>query len=756
MSNVQQKVSAEIGGKPVSLAAGWWAKQANGSVAFQIADTLVLSAAVGGPPRGLGYEMVPLTVDYRERMSAAGKFPGGFIKREGRPSTKETLTARQVDRPLRPLFPEYMDTDVVISVNVFSADGENDPDIAAMNASSAALHVSDIPFAGPVGSVRVGHINGQYVVNPTATELRESTMDLVVSGTKDGIIMVEAGCREVSEDQILGAFEFATPHIQKLIELQEELRKLIGKAKKPFDVLPAPTKIYETLKSKFHADLKAVFFTKNKKARQDALMAVRQKAIEHFCPKDEFGDIKKGSPKVVEVRAAWDKLMDETVRGYVVDGKRSDGRGLDDIRPIDVQLGLLPRTHGSSLFTRGETQAICSVTLGTAEAEQRVEGLGEEYTKRFYLHYNFPSFSVGETKPNRGPGRREIGHGDLAERALEAVMPHADQFPYTVRVISDVLESNGSSSMATVCGGCVALMDAGVPIKAPVAGIAMGLVRENGKVAILTDILGSEDAHGDMDFKVAGTEAGITSLQMDLKAAGIPLEVTKEALGKAKLARLFVLGKMKEAISAPRTALSPFAPRLVQIKIDTEKIGLVIGPGGKMIREIEAQSGATVEIEDDGTVTISSANQKSLDVAQSMIEGLTEDLKVGKIYPGKVVSLKEFGAFCEIGSTGRDGLVHVTEITDAYVANVADYLELGMEVEVKLVSTDPSGKSRFSIKQARKDQNLPPLGPRPGVTPATAPAGGGGGEDRFRASRPGGDRPRGRGPGGGGGFRGRE
>ena len=738
-----KRVESQVGTRKMAFETALMAKQASGAALGQVEDTIVLAAVVGGPPRGLGYEMVPLTVDYRERIAAAGKFPGGFIKREGRPSTKETLTARQIDRPIRPLFADYMDTDVVISVTVLSADGENDPDIAAMNAASAALHVSDIPFNGPVGSVRVGLIDGQFVVNPTATELRGAQLDLVLSGTKDGFIMVEAGSHELSEEKMLEAFTFAEPHIKKLIEMQEELRKQAGREKKAYDFLPAPTKIYEELKKKYEADLRKVFFTPGKHARAEAIEEVVDKAIAHFCPKDEFGVIQKGSPKVAEVKAAWDRMQGEVVRDFALQGKRADGRGLDEIRPIDVRLGFLPRTHGSALFTRGETQALCTATLGTGDDEQIVDGLGEEYSKRFYLHYNFPSYSVGETKPNRGPGRREIGHGDLAERALDAVIPDPETFPYTVRVISDILESNGSSSMATVCGGCLALMDAGVPVRAPVAGIAMGLVREKGKTVILTDILGSEDAYGDMDFKVAGTEKGITSLQMDLKAGGIPLDVTKEALEKAKQARLYVLDKMRNAISAPRGMLSPFAPRIHKMKIDQEKIGLVIGPGGKTIRGIEEQSGATVEIEDDGTVIVASKSLDAMERAKGMIEALTEDLKVGQVYPAKVVSLKDFGAFCEIGNTGRDGLVHVTEITDGFVKNVGDYLQLGMEVDVKLVSTDPSGKNRFSIKQARKDKGLSPLPPLPGANPGGPGDGpGGSADDRFRSSRPpGGGRP---------------
>jgi len=756
-----QKVQTEVGGKLVSIEAGWMAKQANGTAICRIGDTMVQVAVVAGPPRGLGYEMVPLTVDYRERMAAAGKFPGGFIKREGRPSTMETLTARQIDRPLRPLFPEYMDSDIVISAVVLSSDEQNIPDIVALNAASAALTISDIPFAGPVGALRVGLINGQFVANPTHEDLKGSDLDLSICGTKDGIIMVEAGADEVSEEKMLEAFQFAEPIIKQMIDLQLQLAKLVGRPKGELDILPSPTQLYEKVKAKYRAELEKVFFTKGKQARADAIHAIVDRVILENCPKDEFGDIKRGSPKVAFVKAAWDKLQDEVVRDFAIAGRRADGRGLKDIRPIDIQLGLLPRAHGSALFTRGETQALCTVVLGTGDDEQIVDGLHEEYSKRFYLHYNFPSFSVGETKPNRGPGRREIGHGDLAERALDAIFPEKEQWPYTVRVISDILESNGSSSMATVCCGCLAMMDAGVTITSPVAGIAMGLVREKGKVAILTDILGSEDAHGDMDFKVAGTEKGITSLQMDLKAAGIPHEITKQALTEAREARMKLLGIMAAAIASPRLKLSEYAPRLEKIRINTEKIGLVIGPGGKTIRMIEEKSGATVEIEDDGTVTISSRNAQSLAVAKAMVEGLVEDLKIGTIYPSKVVSLKEFGAFCEILGTGKDGLVHVTEITDAFVKQASDYLEMGMMVEVKLVNIDPQGRNRFSIKAARKEKNLPPMQPLPGRGGDGAPVGGPsggpggpggpGGEQRFNDSRP--PRPRGPRPGPGGGGR---
>jgi len=751
-----QRVEAEIDGRKVAFEAGWMAKQATGSVTVQIGDTVSMAAVVAGPPRGVAFEMVPLMVDYRERTAAAGKFPGGFIKREGRPRDGETLSAREVDRPIRPLLAEGMDNDTIIWCTVLSADNDNDPALCAANASSAALMVSDIPFNGPVSSIRVGRVGGRFVFNPTFAELEESDINVLVSGTKDGIIMVEAGAHEVGEDVILAAFEFAGPRLKKLNEMQVELQRLAGKPKREYDYLKPKPELLEALTKKYEAELRKVFFTPGKHARAEAIEAVVDRAILEFCPQDEYKRTKPGHPAVAELKCAWEYMQTKVVREYILEGKRSDGRRLDEIRPIDIELAKLPRAHGSSLFTRGETQALCTATLGTGDDEQIVDGLREEYTKRFYLHYNFPGFSVGESKPPRGPGRREIGHGDLAERALEPVLPDKDAFPYTVRVISDILESNGSSSMATVCGGCLAMMDAGVPIKAPVAGVAMGLVREGERYAIISDILGSEDAYGDMDFKVAGSEKGITALQMDLKAGGIPLNIVKEALEQAHNGRMHVLGKMREALAAPRAEMSPHAPRIVKIMIDPEKIGLVIGPGGKTIRGMEESTGATIEIEDDGSVLIASRNKEALDRARAMIEGMTEELKVGSVYKAKVVSLKDFGAFCELEGKSQDGLVHVTEITDDFVRNVADYLQMGMDVEVKLIKIDEQGRNRFSIKQLRKERNLPPLPPLPGVTvtagaPAGGPMGGPGGEQRFHDSRPprgGGDR---RGPGGPGG-----
>ncbi len=734
-----QRVEVDLAGKKFFFESGWLAKQANGSVMAGLEETYVLAATVAGPERGT-MDFFPLQVDYREKMTAAGRYPGGFIKREGRPTTKEILTSRLSDRPIRPLFPEGYFADLQVYLNVFSADTDNDPDIVGMNAASAALHVSDLPFQGPVGSVRVGLINGGYVLNPTYSEIKESLLDLIISGTKDGIIMVEAGSKEINEDQMLGAFDFALPFINQLIDAQNKLRELAGKPKAEAKIHAFPQELFDAMKEKYRGDMVENFFIKVKKERSDAFSAIKEKVTEEYMKTDEAGNPLPDSPAKSDLNRAWYQLLDEVVREFAIDGKRSDGRGLKDIRPIHIQLGLLPRTHGSAVFTRGETQALVTATLGTKSNEQLVEGLGEPYSDRFLLHYNFPSFSVGETKPIRGPGRREIGHGDLAWRGVKPVLPSEEDFPYTIRALSDILESNGSSSMATICGAVLAMMDAGIPLKAPVAGIAMGLIQENDKVAILTDILGSEDAHGDMDFKVAGSEKGITALQMDLKAAGISMEIVRQAVAEARTARLHILDSMKEAIAEPRTQLSKHAPRLEQIKIDPEKIGLVIGPGGKMIREIEAVSGAKIEINEDnsGRITIASADGKSLEKAATMITNLTEDLKVGKIYQSKVVSIKDFGCFCEILGKSQDGLVHVTEMTDERGIRVEDYVSMGMEIEVKVLASDPQGRTRFSIKEARRDKELPSLPRLDGKpTPPPGPRPGGGGGGRFNASRPG-------------------
>ena len=739
-----KKIEGLVQDKKIVFESGWLAKQANGAVMIQMGETQVFVAATAGGKRDLGF--MPLMVDYREKAVASGKFPGGFMKRESRPGDHETLISRLTDRPIRPLFPEGWIYDTQVLCQVWSYDDENPTDVLVLNGASAALHISDIPWAGPVGSVRVGRVGGNFVANPTTSEQKESDINLIISGTREGFVMVEAGMKEVPEADVLAAFEFAQGQIQNLIDLQDKLREAVGKEKKDWGLPKFPEDVLQKVREGYEGKLREVFFISGKQTRSTAIRGVKDKMKEALCPKDEQGVPVPGNPSEKDVSKAWDRMMDSVVREYVLQKRRSDGRGLEDIRAIDIQVGLLARTHGSALFTRGETQAIVTTTLGTKQDEQIVDGMAEEYSKRFMLHYNFPPFSVGETKPIRGPGRREIGHGGLAERALEPLLPSEDDFPYTVRVVSDILESNGSSSMATVCGGTLAMMDAGVPIRKPVAGIAMGLVYESDdNFAILTDILGSEDAHGDMDFKVAGSEDGITALQMDLKAGGIPMPIVEKALAQAKTARLHVIGKIQEALAEPRKDLSRYAPRLVVVNIDQEKIGLIIGPGGKTIRAMEEESGANIEIDDDGKILISSKDLASLDKARDMVKQLTEDLDIGGIFKAKVVSIKNFGAFVGLEGRADEGLVHVTEITDAYVDRVEDYLERGMPVEVKLLSREDSGKYRFSIKAARQEKGEPVLGRLDGQPPQ-ARSERGGGERGFRDSRPRGGRGGDRGP----------
>lgn len=728
------KVHHDLGeGKGITLETGWMAKQASGSILASAGDTRVLVAAVCGGKKENPYgddDFLPLTVDYREKTSAAGKFPGGFFKREGRPTIRETLISRLTDRPIRPLFPDGFTNEIQVICTVLSADQEHDPDILAMNAASAALAISEAPFLGPIGSVRVGLIGGRFIINPTHAEQTESSLDLVISGDEGGIIMVEAGSKMLSESKMLEALEFGHKAIKELVKIQKDLKTQCGKPVMEYEASPFPEEIYKQVKSKYASAMEKVFFIHAKKERSHAFDDLKKKIVTELCPTDEKGELKEGAPAVSAVKRSFSRLESELVRAFALEGKRSDGRGLSDIRPIDIQLDILPRTHGSSLFTRGETQALVTVTLGTKDDEQRVDGVvEEEYSQRFMLHYNFPSFSVGETKPNRGPGRREIGHGALAERAIEPVVPNEEAFPYTIRVVSDILESNGSSSMATVCGGILSMMSAGVQISAPVAGIAMGLVIEGKKVAILTDILGSEDKHGDMDFKVAGTEEGITALQMDLKNTGISMSVFKDALEAARVGRLYVLSVMKKAIAEPRAKLSEYAPKLARISIDPEKIGMVIGSGGKVVREIQAKTGAEVEIEDDGTIIISARDPKAVDAAKEWILGITEDLKVGALYKAKVVSIKDFGAFVAVEPGGQEGLCHISELSDGFIERVDDAVKMGEIVDIKVVAIDEMGRYRFSRKAAMKELGI--SSPKPAVGGATGdrpqhPAGEGG------------------------------
>ena len=691
------KVEETIGGETLSIESGEVAKQADGAVIVRYGDTVVLVAAVCGEPKG--GDFFPMTVDYREKTYAAGKFPGGFYKRESRPTSKEILTMRMTDRPMRPLFPKGYSNEIQIMSAVLSADKETDPDVIYMVGASAAVAVSSIPFNGPTGSVRVGLINNEFVINPKNSELESSMINLVVSGTEDAVMMVEASGKEVSEDKFVDAIMFGFEEIKKIVQIQKELVAKCGKEKQEYEEPTADTALFDEIKAKVHDEIKVQSVVNGKFARKKALKEVRNKLIEELCTDVDDEDREN------KVKAVFDELVEEAVKEQIIkENKRIDGRGLEDIRPITCEVSFLPRTHGSALFTRGETQALVVSTLGTSIDEQRVDGLVDGYKKKFMLDYNFPPFCVGEAKPIRGPGRREIGHGALAEKALEQMVPAFEDFPYTIRIVSDILESNGSSSMATVCGGTLCMMDAGIPIKRPVAGIAMGLVKEGDEVRILSDILGDEDHLGAMDFKVAGTEEGITALQMDLKISGISEQIMRDALAQAKDGRIHILKEMLTAIEKPRSEISIHAPKLVKIKINPEKIGLVIGPGGKNIKKIQEESGTRVEIEDDGTIIISAASLESVEIAKTYIKGLTDEAEVGRIYNGKVVSVKEYGVFVEI-MPGKEGLVHISELSNDYIGKVEDVIKMGDEIKVKLIGIDDQKRLKLSRKAALKEES---------------------------------------------------
>jgi polyribonucleotide nucleotidyltransferase len=690
------KVEETVGGETLSIESGEVAKQADGAVIVRYGDTVVLVTAVCGETKG--GDFLPMTVDYREKTYAAGKFPGGFYKRESRPTNKEILTMRMMDRPMRPLFPKGYSDEVQIMSVVLSADKETDPDVISMVGASAAVAVSSIPFNGPTGSVRVGLINDEFVINPKNSELESSTMNLVVSGTEDAVMMVEASGNEISEDKFVDAIMFGFEEIKKIVRIQKELVAKCGKEKQKYEEPTVDTALFDEIKAKAYDKIKVQSVVNGKFARKKALKEVRNKLIEEYCTGAVDEDIEN------KVKSIFDELVEAAVQEQIIkESKRIDGRGLKDIRPITCEVSFLPRTHGSALFTRGETQALVVTTLGTSIDEQRVDGLVDGYTKKFMLDYNFPPFCVGEAKPIRGPGRREIGHGALAEKALEQMMPAFEDFPYTIRIVSDILESNGSSSMATVCGGTLCMMDAGIPMKRPVAGIAMGLVKEGEEVRILSDILGDEDHLGAMDFKVAGTEYGITALQMDLKISGISEQIMRDALAQAKEGRMHILKEMLTAIEKPRSEISIHAPKLVKIKINPEKIGLVIGPGGKNIKKIQEESGTRVEIEDDGTIIISAASLESVEIAKTYIKGLTDDAEVGRIYNGKVVSVKEYGAFVEI-MPGKEGLVHISELSNDYIEKVEDVVKMGDEIKVKLIGIDEQKRLKLSRKAALKEK----------------------------------------------------
>ncbi|MDQ3019470.1 MAG: polyribonucleotide nucleotidyltransferase [Bacteroidota bacterium] len=683
--------SIEIGGKTLTLETGRMAKQANGAVLISLNENFVLCTASASEEAKPGQDFFPLTVDYREKTASVGKIPGGFFKREGRPTEKEILSSRLIDRPIRPMFPEGFFNETQVLCSVYSSDGENDADIIAAIGASAALMVSDIPFDEPISEVRVTRINGELIINPTHTQLEQGDFDISVAGTLDSIMMVEGEAKEISEAEFLEAIKFAHKYIADLCNFQKEFAKEAGKKKREFLPQEDWSEITEDVKDVCESDIKTVTGTvltkeerrtKNKEIYNKVINALSEKYPEH--------------EKILE--NVIHDIQYDVMRAMILDeNKRFDGRGFKDIREITGEVGVLPRTHGSALFTRGQTQSLTTVTLGTKRDEQMIEGLKELSTKRFILHYNFPPFSTGEVGGRPGPGRREIGHGNLAERALKNLLPNEEDFPYTLRILSDILESNGSSSMATVCAGSLALMDAGVKIKKPIAGIAMGLIKENDKVAILSDILGDEDHFGDMDFKVAGTADGITAIQMDIKIRGISFDIMEKALSQAKEGRIHILGKMNEVLDKSRDSISPYAPHLYSMNIPKDLIGAVIGPGGKTIRHIISESGAEINIDDDGIVTIAAIDKEQAAIARKMIEGLTEVPEIGKIYDGKVKGIKDFGAFVEI-IPGKEGLLHISEIDNKRVMKVEDVLKVGQAVQVKLMGIDDSGKLKLSRK----------------------------------------------------------
>jgi polyribonucleotide nucleotidyltransferase len=691
-----RKVEIEFSGRPLSIEVGRMAKQADGAALLAYGETLVLVTAVAARTARENVDFFPLTCDYQERTFAAGKIPGGFFKREGRPSEKEILTSRLIDRPCRPLFPDGFLSETQIIATVLSHDKENDPDVIALTGASVALQVSDIPFHGPIAAVRMGRVGGQLVVNPTQTQLAESDLNLVVAGSRDGIVMVEGGAKMLPEDVMLDALFTAHQSLQAILDMQDELQKTLGKPKRVVTPPALDETLFAGLDARLRPRIQEAFQVSGKHERAAAVRQVEEEVVSAISAElPEQSKVLHGMAEEVKSRV---------MRGAIVtEGRRIDGRGLKEIRPITSEVGILPRTHGSALFTRGETQALVVATLGTSSDEQKIDALiGEQY-KKFMLHYNFPPFSVGEAKFLRGPGRREIGHGALAERAIAAVLPKEETFPYTIRVVSEILESNGSSSMASVCGATLALMDAGVPIKAPVAGIAMGLIKEGDAVRILSDILGDEDHLGDMDFKVAGTAEGITALQMDIKIGRVTRDIMKEALYQARDGRLHILAAMTDTLARPRTDMSVHAPRIVTLKIRPDKIRDVIGPGGKVIRGIIEETGVKIDVEDDGTVLVASSDGTAMQRAIDLIKGITAEAEVGKVYKGIVRKIVDFGAFVEI-LPNTDGLLHISQIGPGRVSRVADVLKEGDEIMVKVLEVDKQGKIRLSRKEAMQGE----------------------------------------------------
>ncbi len=685
--NTESTYTAKLGNSTITVETGKLAGLAGGAVTVRCGDTMILATATSSSTVREGMDFFPLTVDYEERLYAAGKIPGGFFKREGRPSEAAILLCRLADRSIRPLFPKGMRNEVQIVVTALSADQEHYLDILSIIGASAALTISNIPFDGPVGAVRIGYADGKLLINPTATEMENSALDLRLAGTADAVVMVEAGADEVREDVMLEALEAGHEAYLSVIHLQEQMRQAVGKPKSEFPLFQPGEQVVQAVEQWLGDRVKqALEKVGDKQARGEVLDALRAEVVESLG--EEHAE--------VDVLEAFDRHLKKVVRSAILErGYRPDGRDQKTIRPISVEVGLLPRTHGSGLFTRGETQVLTIATLGTASDEQIIDGLGTEEKKRYMHHYNFPPYSTGEARRMRGPGRREIGHGALAERAILPMLPTEEEFPYTLRLVSEVLSSNGSTSMASVCASALSLMDAGVPIRAPVAGIAMGLVKEGERFVVLTDIQGMEDHLGDMDFKVAGTASGITALQMDIKTKGIDTGILQQALSQAREARLFVLDKMLAVIKEARPELSPYAPRITLIKIDPEKIGAVIGPGGKTIRGIIAETGAKIDVEEDGTVYVASTDQEGSEKAVQMIRRLTEEAEVGKIYTGKVVRTTDFGAFVEI-LPGQDGLVHISQLADYHVRSVEDVVKLGDDIMVMVIDIDREGKIKLS------------------------------------------------------------
>ena len=685
------QVSTLFHGTEFSLESGWIAKQSDGSVIARQGDTIVLATVCSASAKP-EQDFFPMVVEYQEKFYAAGKIPGGFFKREGRPASHEILACRLIDRPIRPLFPEGYYDEVQIIVNVLSADGEHNSDVLAICASSAALHISKLPFLGPIAAVRVGRINGRFIINPSNTELEKSDLNIVVAATKEALVMVEGGAGVVAESEVIDALYFGHEEIKKLIALQEQLRDKIGVPKIKVSSVEIDASLKADITELAKDKIKAGLVIADKLMRKEHLSKTESEVIEKLA--------EKYPEKEGTIKAVIHDLIAEIARKKIITSKqRIDGRNLTTVRPIECETSVLPRVHGSALFTRGETQALVTTTLGTSLDTQRVDTLLEQTEKSFMLHYNFPPFSVGEVKFMRGPSRRELGHGALAERALQAVIPSEKDFPYVIRVVSDILESNGSSSMASVCGGCLSLMDAGVPIKAPVAGVAMGLIKEEQEVAILTDILGDEDHFGDMDFKVCGTEQGITALQMDIKCRGLSKETMTQALAQAKEARIHILGEMQKNLSGVREELSPYAPRITTIKINPDKIREVIGPGGKMIQSIVSATGVKIDISDNGEVKIASSNAESRERALQIIKGITDEAEVGKIYVGVVKRIVDFGAFVEI-MPGTEGLVHISQLANERVKRVEDIVREGDQVKVKVIEIDRQGRIRLSRKDA--------------------------------------------------------